>query len=636
MGTMGREISPGARLTEHLTLVRALGRGAMGQVWIAKDTRLGQHVAIKFMAYGRERDPASLARFEREFATAAGIDSPHVIRMYDHSWTEEGVPYIVMELLEGESLEQRLERDSECSLAEIARVLRQAGDALDAAHASGVVHRDIKPDNIILIGDPSEMNLKLLDFGLAKTWSRHTLTGTGVAMGTPDYMSPEQVLGAKHVDHRADLWSLGVVVYRMLCGDFPFHAATVNALMFVICRGAFRPPSEVGGPAAFDPFFERAFEPERTQRFASATEMLAAFEQIAATVPRLLEEDTDTAVFGEAAQIFGELLDSTDDSAVTRLLPRRVDDEGSCDSVMDTNPILLKAHQADEASDSTTDTNPILLKAVQADRSRDADSAGVPVALPEPADHPPASQAQPGKDRHRQRMVGRAAVPVAVAAPRSSPTARDGPTPAPAAAPPPRRGGLVGVAIVAMAAAAAIVLAVRYRVLDRLLYGLERSSPVATASPSANGAPTSSSGAPPASAPTLASGAVVAPDLDAGQLAGQPDAGADDPADAGEAPTGSAYLSIQCWPGCQVWLGSESLGESPVIDKPLPPGKHRVVVYRAPVGSKVLKLDLEPGEHASYEVTMRRPAGAGWPTAGPVPTGPASASTQGGTRKPRE
>jgi len=185
-----------------------------------------------------------------------------------------------------------------------------------------------------------------------------------------------------------------------------------------------------------------------------------------------------------------------------------------------------------------------------------------------------------------------------------------------------------------MVAAAVIVLAVRYRALDRLLHGFERPSPVAAAGPSVNRLPSSASAPPLVSATAMASGAAVAPDLDAGQRAGQSDAGADESADAGEAPGDSAYLSIQCWPGCQVWLGSESLGESPVIDKPLPPGKHRVVVYRAPVGSKVLKLDLEPGEHASYEVTMRRPAGAGQPTAAAAPTTPASASAQGGTLQP--
>ncbi len=614
MGTMGREISPGARLNEHLTLVRAIGRGAMGQVWIAQDARLGRPVAIKFLAYGRERDPASLARFEREFATAAGIDSPHVIRMYDHNWTEEGVPYIVMELLEGESLEQRLERDSKCSLAEIASVLRQAGDALDAAHASGVVHRDIKPDNIILIGDPGEMNLKLLDFGLAKAWSRHTLTGTGVAMGTPDYMSPEQVLGARHVDHRADLWSLGVVVYRMLCGDFPFHAATVQALMFVICRGVFKPASQAGAPAAFDPFFERVFEPERTKRFASAREMLADFEQIAATLPPLVDEDTDTAVFGEALLAVGKLVDSVDDSAVTRLLPRGADRERSCDS--------------------TTDTNPILLKGARADRSRDADSSRLPAELAEPAEQPPAAQARPGKDGHRRWMAGRDAAPVAVAPPTPPPTALDAPTSAPAAASRPRRGKLAGLVVIVMAAAAAIVLGLRYRALDHLLYGFERPSPGPTAGRSVNAPPIGSIATPPTSAPATARAVAAALDMDAGHHAGRPDGGSDEPADAGEVPDDSAYLTILCRPGCQVWLGRESLGESPVIDQPLPPGRHRVVVYRAPLGSKVLKLDLEPGEHASYEVWMRRPAGTAQPSAETAPTGSASANAQGGTPKP--
>ena len=137
-----------------------------------------------------------------------------------------------------------------------------------------------------------------------------------------------------------------------------------------------------------------------------------------------------------------------------------------------------------------------------------------------------------------------------------------------------------------------------------------------------------------ASAPATASGAAAALDMDAGHHAGRPDGGSDEPADAGEAPGDSAFLTIRCRPGCQVWLGRESLGESPVIDQPLPPGRHRVVVYRAPLGSKVLKLDLEPGERASYEVWMRLPAGAAQPSAGTAPTSPASANAPGGTPKP--
>ncbi|MBW2457127.1 MAG: protein kinase [Deltaproteobacteria bacterium] len=619
---MGREISPGARLKEHLTLVRALGRGAMGQVWLADDTRLGHQVAVKFLAYGRERDPSWVARFEREFATAAAIDSPHVIRMYDHDWTGEGIPYIVIQF----------------SFGQIATVLRQAGDALDAAHDSGVVHRDLKPDNVILVGDSEPINLKLLDFGLAKAWSRHTLTATGVALGTPDYMSPEQALGAKDVDHRADLWSLAVVVYRMLCGRYPFHAANVQALMLVICRGLYKPPSVVGGPSAFDPFFDVAFQPQKVNRFASAQHMLAAFERIVAKGPRRTDEDTDTAIFRPPDLAMGKLQESFDDSAVTRLVAKDNDPEArSYDSATDTNPILLQAGRAATTVDAAAQvygeppeddddyTQPMASRdelslpgpaSVPSYAGRDEPSFPVPAPTPSHADRDAPSLPVPAPTpSHADRDAPSLPVP----APTPSHDGRDGPT-GPSLARPRRPSKAVAV-VVGLAAGAACVLGFRHALRSGWLGQDRPPAPTATAGPPAN--PSASSiPTPSGAAATPTTSAATGPDEDDGTDAGGADAGSAEPADAGQAPGDSAYLTILCRPGCQVWLGRESLGESPVLDKPLPPGKHRVVVYRAPVGSKVLKLDLEPGERASYEVTMRRPA-----TSGPFATGGARTST---------
>jgi len=626
MGAMGREISPGARLKEHLTLVRALGRGAMGQVWLAEDRRLGQRVAVKFLAFGRERDPSWVARFEREFATAAAIDSPHVVRMFDHDWTAEGIPYIVMERLVGDSLEDCLERGDRFTFEQIATVIRQAGDALDAAHASGVIHRDFKPDNVILVGGPDEIYLKLLDFGLAKAWSRHTLTATGVALGTPDYMSPEQALGAKDVDYRADLWSLAVVVYRMLCGRFPFRAANVQALMLVICRGLYKPPSVVGGPSAFDPFFTRAFQPKRANRFHSAEEMLAEFERIVATGPRVGDEDTDTAIFRPPIGGMGRLEASFDDSAVTRLVTK-----GDA--------------PAAQSYDSATDTKPILLKTGRAALARDADSADYPEEPPVDSSATVADAAPPVDDDDlTRRMAGRddpsfpepaPSLPardepsLPVPPPTPSHPSRDDPSfPAPEpsrrrlaapAGPTARRRRPTKLIAVGLGLVLGAVIVLGLRRLARDDGTRARPGPPADAPMTAT-----ASAAPSASAPS--------PTVPASQAAPDSSIAADadtpaDPVDAGDVPADSAFLTIRCRPGCQVWLGRESLGQSPVVDKPLPPGKHRVVVYRSPVGSKVLKIDLEPGERASYEVTMRHPAPRTPPTVNDDPPTGSSAET---------
>src|SRR5262249_44988052 len=154
----------------------------------------------------------------------AQIKSPHVAQVFDHGVTADGAPYIVMELLDGEDLKQRVRRLGPLPPAEVARIISQAASALGRAHRLGIVHRDIKPDNLVSLDIEGELFVKVLDFGVAKgaLGGNLAMTSTGSVVGTPMYMSPEQILSAKHVDFRADLWALSVVAYFALTGHTPF------------------------------------------------------------------------------------------------------------------------------------------------------------------------------------------------------------------------------------------------------------------------------------------------------------------------------------------------------------------------------------------------------------------------------
>jgi len=291
-------LAPGTAVSAKLTLVRLLGAGAMGSVWVADSVGSTRPVAVKFLAARPSRD--ALARFQREASAASKLESPHVVRIFDHGATEDGTPYIVMELLEGETLGERLTRVGRLGLDDVAAIVRQIATALDAAHRLGIVHRDIKPDNIFIVGADDFPLVKLLDFGMAKqtdgTDPTSELTAMGVAVGTPEYMSPEQVLGGRDVDHRADLWALGVVAYRALAGVSPFDGATPHALFFAICRGAYRPLEEVGLAAPFERWFQSALSPKKTNRFDSGRALVSEFELVLREVRALEDASTNEAL----------------------------------------------------------------------------------------------------------------------------------------------------------------------------------------------------------------------------------------------------------------------------------------------------------------------------------------------------
>ncbi len=272
---------PGMAVTPTVKLVRPLGEGGMGSVWVAEHTSLHTEVVVKFMSEALVSNKEASARFSREAAAAAQVKSPHVVHMIDHGITSEGTPYIVMELLVGEELSKRLARLRTLPPTEVVAIVAQVAKALARAHALGILHRDIKPENIFLCDvEGGETFVKLLDFGIARARLDNvsSATTTGQVVGTPSYMSPEQILGTKEVDFRTDLWSLAVVAYEALTGEKPFKGTTVGSLTLELHNGQLPIPSLVNPTLSpdIDAWFLRACRRDPQERFGSAKELSAA------------------------------------------------------------------------------------------------------------------------------------------------------------------------------------------------------------------------------------------------------------------------------------------------------------------------------------------------------------------------
>src|SRR5688572_17624714 len=215
------ELRAGLLIDGVVRLVGLVGEGGMGSVWVADHLRLGTQVAVKFLSPQLAKESGAIVRFQHEAMSAAQIKSPHVVQVFDHGVFAGQRPYIVMELLEGEDLAQRLERTGPLSLLELARLVVHVCRALRKAHAAGIVHRDIKPGNVFLSDQDGELFAKVLDFGIARRADAPVstaVTDVGSMVGTPLYMSPEQMIGHANIDFRTDLWSLGVLTYYSLVG----------------------------------------------------------------------------------------------------------------------------------------------------------------------------------------------------------------------------------------------------------------------------------------------------------------------------------------------------------------------------------------------------------------------------------
>jgi len=254
----------------HYQLEDEIGRGGMSVVFRARDRRLNREVAIKVLPPELAYDPAIRTRFTREAQTSAQLGHAHIVPIFDVG-EDEGIAYLVMALVSGGNLGAMLAREPRQPVDEVRRVLYEVADALAYAHLRGVIHRDIKPDNILL--DAESGRAMVTDFGIARAMEAGTrLTVTGIAVGTPTYMSPEQAVGERELDGRSDIYSLGVVAYQMLTGRVPFSAGNSMALLMKHVTERPRPVAELRpeAPRALREVIERALQKSPEDRWPSA------------------------------------------------------------------------------------------------------------------------------------------------------------------------------------------------------------------------------------------------------------------------------------------------------------------------------------------------------------------------------
>ena len=262
-----------------------LGSGAMGRVYLARDARLGRRVAIKVMSSAKAGDPAARRRFIRESQTTAAVEHPHIMAIH-HVGEDHGLPFIVMQHLEGRTLAE-WQRDGERpSLADVLRIGREVAEGLAAAHARGLVHRDIKPDNIFLEG--RGRSVRIIDFGLAREVGDDATRATvdGAVVGTPAYMPPEQI-GGQNLDARSDLFGLGVMLYELLAGRLPFEGRSMVAMLAAIARGNPVPLVEAAPhvPAAVAGLVMRLIAHDKAARPADAQTVAAEIAALERSLP---------------------------------------------------------------------------------------------------------------------------------------------------------------------------------------------------------------------------------------------------------------------------------------------------------------------------------------------------------------
>jgi serine/threonine-protein kinase len=279
----GAVLHEGLRVSDELQLSRRIGFGSMGEVWIARHVTLATDVAVKFIHDEALRTiQAAEERFRREAENARYIQSQHVVSVFDYARMSDGTPYLVMELLEGETVEDILEAQGPLAMEEVADLLWEVGAALDAAHALGIVHRDIKPANVFAHQGPEGRVFKVLDFGNAKLIAQSfgsNLSSPGIVAGSPAYVSRDVLLDHNDLDRRVDLWALGVTAYKCLTGELPFRGTSINDTCEAIVEGKLRKASRSRGElgTAADEWFARVFSFDPRERPNTGAAMATSF-----------------------------------------------------------------------------------------------------------------------------------------------------------------------------------------------------------------------------------------------------------------------------------------------------------------------------------------------------------------------
>jgi eukaryotic-like serine/threonine-protein kinase len=325
MQSSALNLEPGTLLAGKLRIIRIIGEGGMGAVYEVEHEFTKHRRALKLLHPDLAMLPGIVARFHREASAAGRIGSPHIVETFDAGTLDTGEPYIVMELLDGKPLGDVIAHKGRLDFLQSLEILRQSCEAIQAAHDAGIVHRDLKPENLFLLNG-SRTFVKVLDFGISKFDPARTMDGKltqdGATMGTPYYMSPEQVRGQSDLDGRTDVYALGVVLYECLTGRKPFAAETLPAIAVLIHEGKYEPLRALRpeAPPELEAVVARAIAVDRDSRFATPGEFARALSAI----------DLAAAIA----------------SAGRRELPSATEADGTPLGVMSTRPAFMAAELA--------------------------------------------------------------------------------------------------------------------------------------------------------------------------------------------------------------------------------------------------------------------------------------------------